>query len=127
MAPRKAAQAQVVEGTVTADPELRLGQSLYAMFPIAVDVASGEDQRRGTPVAYVVCFGTLANDVACLVSEGTRVAVTGQTEIRTRATAAGEAGTVRRIVADAVGRANTRTSDEGKRRVHAKTGRGAGS
>ena len=82
MARRKAAGSEIVEGIVTADPELRLGRSLRVIFPIEIDMPAGEAQRGGKPVAYVVCFGALANDVTCMVSEGTRVVVTGRVETR---------------------------------------------
>jgi single-stranded DNA-binding protein len=110
MAARNAAGSEGVEGTVTSEPELRLGQSMYAVFRLAVEAPAGEGGQACTPTAYVVCFGALANDVACLFREGTRVVVTGRVETRTRTTAGGEAGTVRKIYAVAVGRAKAATS-----------------
>lgn|SRR5262249_1704924 len=95
-------------GNLTRDPELRTASSgvVYATFGLAVErpVVEGDWSGERTTAFYdCVCFGTLAGNAAASVRKGTRVIVTGRTEIRGYQTRAGEVRDVVRIVVDAVG------------------------
>jgi single-strand DNA-binding protein len=96
-------------GNLTADPELRLGESSgrpYARMRIAVSTPKVPGDWAGeqeTSFYDVTAFGTLAENVAWCLSRGTRVVVTGRGEVRTWTGDDGTEHTSEGILADAIG------------------------
>ena len=98
-----------VVGNITRDPELRFtpsGQS-NASFGLAVNRRwqnkATQEWEEATSFFNVVCWGTLADNVAESLHKGGRAVVTGRLEQRSWDTDAGEKRSVVEIVADEVG------------------------
>ena len=70
-------------GTLTRDPELRFGNNggkAYARFSIAVDHKDRNGEKT-TSFYEVVCFGSVAENLAESLVKGNRVVVFGSQEI----------------------------------------------
>src|SRR5690606_7645679 len=94
-------------GNITRDPELRYttGGRGVASFGLACNrryQVNGEWQEQ-VSFFNVVAWGTLGENVAASLTEGTRVIVTGRLEQRSWETQDGEKRSVVEIVADEVG------------------------
>ncbi len=100
-------------GNLTRDPQLRTSDSgvVYAVCGLAVDTPVVADdpetdaERVETETRFydLVCFGTLAENVAASMAKGTRVLVAGRVEVRAWTDDDGATRVVDRIVADAIG------------------------
>ena len=93
----------VVVGTVGADPELKFTKSgkAVANFSIAENRGKGDDQV--THWFDVVCWNSLAENVAESITKGTRVIVVGQLEQQKWETKDGDKRSKIQIVAWQVG------------------------
>lgn len=67
-----------VTGNVTRDPELRFAQSGVAIANLGLAWNTKRGEEEEVSFFNVVCFGSLAENVAESVSKGTRVTVAGQ-------------------------------------------------
>jgi single-strand DNA-binding protein len=96
-------------GNVTRDPELRYtaNSQSVATFGVAVNrrwqSRQNQEWEESTSFFDVVCWGTLAENVADCMSKGTRVVVTGRLEQRSWETQDGEKRSKVEVVADEVG------------------------
>lgn len=98
----------VLVGNLTRDPELRFvasGQAT-ASFGLAVNRVwtdrVSQERREQTSFFDVVCWGTLAENVAASLQKGDRAVVTGRLEQRTWETQEGERRSKVEVVADEV-------------------------
>jgi single-strand DNA-binding protein len=98
-----------VIGNVTRDPELRYtgGSQTVTTFGVAVNRRwqnrQSQEWEESTSFFDIVCWGTLAENVADSLSKGTRVLITGRLEQRSWETQEGEKRSKIEIVADEVG------------------------
>ena len=90
-------------GNITREPELRFtpGGMPVATFGLAVNRKVNDEER--TSFFDVVCFGSLAENVAESVDKGARVLVVGRLEQRSWETKDGDKRSKVEIVADEVG------------------------
>ena len=106
-----------IVGNVTRDPELKYTSAGKAVTKLAVAV-SKRTQKDGVwidgPTSYfdIVCWGTLADNVAASITKGCRVIVTGRLEQRTWETSDGQKRSTVELVADEVGAAMSRATVE---------------
>jgi single-strand DNA-binding protein len=98
-----------VTGNVTRDPEMRFtaGNQAVTTFGLAVNRRwqnrQSQEWEESTSFFDVVCWGTLAENVADSLSKGTRVLVNGRLEQRSWETQDGEKRSKIAVVADEVG------------------------
>jgi single-strand DNA-binding protein len=98
-----------VTGNITRDPELRFAASGNAQvtFGLAVNRRwqnrQSQEWEESTSFFDVVCWGSLAENVADSVAKGTRVVVSGRLEQRSWETTDGEKRSKVEIIADELG------------------------
>ena len=96
-------------GNVTRDPELRYTANSQSVTTFGVAVnrrwqnRQSQEWEESTSFFDVVCWGTLADNVADCMAKGTRVVVTGRLEQRSWETQDGEKRSKVEVVADEVG------------------------
>jgi len=95
-------------GNLTRDPELRFGASgkAYARTAVAVETPKTPGDwagEREVTFYEVVCFGTLAENVAQSLTKGMRVVVAGRAELEHWTDGNGEKRTAKHIIADGFG------------------------
>jgi single-strand DNA-binding protein len=93
----------VIVGNATRDPELRYSPSGHAICSFSVAENRKVKDREVVSFYDIVCFGSLATNVAESVSKGTRVVVTGRLEQRSWESDSGEKRSKVEVVADEVG------------------------
>lgn len=97
----------VIAGNLGKDPELRFTQGGQAVttFGVAVERRFQRDGEWVSETSWidVVCWGSLAENVAQSCGKGTRVLVVGRYQQRSYETQAGEKRYVVELVADEVG------------------------
>jgi single-strand DNA-binding protein len=98
-----------ITGNVTRDPELRFTGNNQAVctFGLAVNRRwqnrQSQEWEESTSFFDVVCWGTLADNVADSLAKGTRVIVNGRLEQRSWETQDGEKRSKVEVIADEVG------------------------
>lgn len=90
-------------GNATRDPELRYSPSGHAICSFSVAENRKVKDREVVSFYDVVCFGSLATNVAESVTKGTRVVVTGRLEQRSWESDDGQKRSKVEVVADEVG------------------------
>ena len=96
-----------IVGNTTREPELRFttGGRANASFGVAVSrrYQTNNEWQEQTSFFNVVCWGTLAENVAATIGKGHRVVVTGRLEQRSYDDKEGAKKSVVEIVADEIG------------------------
>lgn len=95
----------VLMGRLTKDPQLkRAGEKIIVVnFDIAVDnIRKEADGTRGTSFFSVVCFNTIAENVAQHLHKGSKVAVVGSIQQRNFIRKDGTKGSVYEVTANSV-------------------------
>jgi single-strand DNA-binding protein len=93
-------------GTITADPELHFSASGTAWTKFRISVkpfVKGAEVQPDPEYFEVVCFGSLAEHVAEVLSQGDRVAVVGRIESDDWTGKDGVVRSGRKVVADGIG------------------------
>ncbi len=93
-------------GNLTADPELRFSNAGKPFLRGRISVkpfVPGAAEQPPTEFYDLVCFGTLAENVAESCRKGSRIVVAGNLEYETWTGRDGEEHTTVKVVADAIG------------------------
>lgn len=91
-------------GRITKDPQSKeIGETTIVNFDVAVDnVRKEKDGTRGTTFLPVVCFNTIAQNVAKHLHKGSKVAIVGSIQQRNFIRKDGSKGSVYEVIADSV-------------------------